>query len=85
MVVVPPFVVVQGNPAAPRGINIEGIRRRDFSADDITDIKHAYRTLFMAGLRAEEAKAELAGIAQRSPHVKRMLEFVEASKRLIQK
>jgi UDP-N-acetylglucosamine acyltransferase len=82
---VPPFVVVQGNPAAPRGINIEGIRRRDFTAEDITDIKHAYRSLFMAGLRLEDAKTELAELAQRSPHVRRMLEFVESSKRLIQK
>ena len=82
---VPPFVVVQGNPAAPRGINIEGIRRRGFTADDITDIKHAYRSLFMAGLRADEIKTELAQIAERSPHVRRLLEFVEQSKRLIQK
>jgi len=82
---VPPFVVVQGNPAAPRGINIEGIRRRDFTAEDITDIKHAYRSMFLAGLRQEEIKAELAEIAKRSAHVRRMLEFVENSKRLIQK
>ncbi|WP_029918702.1 acyl-ACP--UDP-N-acetylglucosamine O-acyltransferase [Nevskia soli] len=82
---VPPFLVVQGNPAAPRGINIEGIRRRNFTAEDISDIKHAYRTMFLAGLRQDEMKAELAGIAQRSPHVGRMLEFVENSKRLIQK
>jgi UDP-N-acetylglucosamine acyltransferase len=82
---VPPFLVVQGNPAAPRGINIEGIRRRDFSADDIADIKHAYRSLFLSGLRQDEIRAELAEAAGRSPHVRRMLEFVENSKRLIQK
>lgn len=82
---VPPFVVVQGNPAVPRGINLEGIRRRGFTAEDIADIKAAYRTLFLAGLRLEEIKAELAEPAQRSPHVRRMLEFLEHSKRLIQK
>jgi len=82
---VPPFVVVQGNPAAPRGINIEGIRRRGFSPEDIIDIKHAYRSMFLAGLRQDEIKTELAAIAQRSPHVRRLLEFVESSKRLIQK
>jgi UDP-N-acetylglucosamine acyltransferase len=82
---VPPFVVVQGNPAAPRGINIEGIRRRGFSPEDIIDIKHAYRSMFLAGLRQDDVKAELTGIAQRSPHVQRMLAFIEHSKRLIQK
>lgn len=82
---VPPFVVVQGNPAAPRGINIEGIRRRDFTPEDLSDIKQAYRTIFLAGLPQEEMKAELAELGQKSPHVQRMLEFVENAKRLIQK
>jgi UDP-N-acetylglucosamine acyltransferase len=76
---------VQGNPAAPRGINVEGIRRRGFTAEDMSDIKHAYRSMFMAGLRPDEIKNELAEPAQRSPHVKRMLEFFENSKRLVQK
>ncbi|MBL6749922.1 MAG: acyl-ACP--UDP-N-acetylglucosamine O-acyltransferase [Nevskia sp.] len=82
---VPPFLVVQGNPAEPRGINIEGIRRRDFSADDIADIKRAYRAIFMSGLRTDELRAELADAAARSAHVRGMLAFVENSKRLVQK
>ncbi|MDB5986853.1 MAG: acyl-ACP--UDP-N-acetylglucosamine O-acyltransferase [Nevskia sp.] len=82
---VPPFFIVQGNPAGPRGINIEGIRRRNFSAEDLTDIKHAYRILFMSDAPAAEARAELAELATRSPQVRRISEFVESSKRLIQK
>ncbi len=82
---VPPFVVVQDNPARPRGINIEGIRRRDFSAADLSDIKQAYRTLFVSGLKLDQALAELQPLAARSSHVRHMVEFVENSKRLIQK
>jgi len=82
---VPPFVVVQDNPARPRGINIEGIRRRDFSAADLSDIKQAYRSLFVAGLKRDQALAELRPLAARSSHVRHMVEFVERSKRLIQK
>lgn len=82
---VPPFVIVQGNPAGPRGINIEGIRRRGFSAEDLADIKHAYRILFVSEAPAAEARAELAGLAQRSPQARRIHEFVESSKRLLQK
>lgn len=82
---VPPFVVVQENPARPRGINIEGIRRRNFSASDLSDIKQAYRTLFVAGLKVEQALAELQPLAARSAHVRHMVEFVESAKRLIQK
>lgn len=82
---VPPFVVVQGNPAGPRGINIEGIRRRDFTADDLGDIKSAYRALFVSGQPREQALESLQPLAEKSAHVRRMVEFVRGSKRLIQK
>jgi UDP-N-acetylglucosamine acyltransferase len=82
---VPPFVIVQENPAIPRGINIEGLKRRGFTPEDISDIKAAYRALYIADQKMDDAKKEMAAIAARSPHVKRMLEFVESAKRLIQK
>ena len=82
---VPPFVVVQGNPAAPRGINVEGIRRRGFTSDDVTAIKQMYRILFLANLKAEEIKSELGQLSQTSPHAGRMLEFIEKSKGWVQK
>jgi UDP-N-acetylglucosamine acyltransferase len=82
---VPPFLVVQDNPAIPRGINLEGLKRRGFTPEDIADIKAAYRALFIADQKLDQAKREMAEIATRSPHVKRMLEFVEGAKRLIQK
>ena len=31
----PPYVIVMGQPAEPRGINLEGLKRRDFSEDQI--------------------------------------------------
>lgn len=82
---VPPFFIVQGNPAGPRGINIEGIRRRGFSAEDLADIKHAYRILFLSDVPAAEARIELAELAKTSLPARRISEFVESSKRLIQK
>jgi len=82
---VPPFVVVQENPAIPRGVNIEGIRRRGFTADDISQIKQAYRLLFMSDLPAAEAREQLAELATRSAPARLMHEFVANAKRLIQK
>lgn len=82
---VPPFVVVQHNPAVPRGINLEGIRRRGFSAEDLSDIKLAYRLLFLTDKPVEEARAELAELAQRSAPARLMHEFVQNSQRLIQR
>jgi UDP-N-acetylglucosamine acyltransferase len=82
---VPPFLVVQGNPAVPRGINIEGIRRRNFSTDDLADIKLAYRLLFVTDKPTDEARAELAELAQRSAPAKLMHDFVQNAPRLIQR
>src|SRR5450830_1192612 len=56
---VPPFVLVNGNPAAARGVNIEGIKRRGFTRPQIDAIRAAYKTIYRSGLTLEEAKAAL--------------------------
>ena len=52
---VPPFVMASGNSAEPHGINVEGLRRRAFSAQAIEQIRRAYKTLYKSGLTLEEA------------------------------
>jgi UDP-N-acetylglucosamine acyltransferase len=78
---VPPFVMVQGNPAEPRAINSEGLKRRGYTADDIGAIKDAYKLIYLSGKPMAEIKAGLAAMAAASAHVGQMLEFIEASKR----
>lgn len=52
---VPPFMMVDGNPLAVRGFNLEGLRRRGFSAQRIAAIKQAHRLLYRQGLTLEAA------------------------------
>jgi UDP-N-acetylglucosamine acyltransferase len=78
---VPPYVTAAGNLASPHGLNTRGLSRRGFSADAITAIKRAYRTVYRSGLSLEEAKRELAAPAAASPEVRYFLEFLERSKR----
>ena len=40
---VPPFVILNGNPAAAHGVNVEGLRRRRFSREEIDAIRNADR------------------------------------------
>lgn len=61
---VPPFVTASGNPAAPHGINSEGLKRRGYSAETIAAIKRAYKTLYRSGLKLDEAVAAIAAEAQ---------------------
>ena len=56
---VPPFVLVSGNPAGQRGVNIEGLKRRGFTREQIDGIRAAYKLLYRSGLTLEEAKAAL--------------------------
>jgi UDP-N-acetylglucosamine acyltransferase len=57
---VPAFVVVSGRPAEPRGINVEGLKRRGLGAEQIRDLREAYRTVYRQGLTLEEALKALA-------------------------
>ncbi len=78
---VPPYVMVAGHPASPHGINSEGLRRRGFEADDIAAIKRAYRKLYRSGLSLEQARDEMATIAETSLPVRPMLDFLGSSTR----
>ncbi len=75
----PTYVTCAGNPAAPHGINTEGLKRRGFAADRIEAIRRAYKTLYKNGLTLEEAKRELA--ASPLAEVAALHAFVAASSR----
>lgn len=57
---VPPFVLVTGNPAGARGVNIEGLKRRGFTRGEIDAVRSAYKTVYRNNLTLEEAKTQLA-------------------------
>jgi UDP-N-acetylglucosamine acyltransferase len=78
---VPPYVMVAGEYAQPRGINAEGLKRRGFSAERIAAIKRSYRALYMAGLPLAEARAKIADEAAGSDDLKLLLDFIDGSTR----
>jgi UDP-N-acetylglucosamine acyltransferase len=73
---VPPYMIVQGYPAQPKGPNSEGLRRRGFSAQDILAVRRAYKALYREGHTLEDAKAKLASTAQSVPVVRPLVEFL---------
>ncbi len=64
---VPPFVLVSGNPAGARGVNIEGIKRRGFSREQINGIRAAYKQIYRNNLTLDEAKAALVTLQAEMP------------------
>ncbi len=73
----PPFVMVSGNLAKPHGLNSEGLKRRGFSAEELKNIKQAYKILYRSGNTLEEAKQAMEPLAQASPNVATLLRFLQ--------
>ncbi|HKV96661.1 MAG TPA: acyl-ACP--UDP-N-acetylglucosamine O-acyltransferase [Gammaproteobacteria bacterium] len=80
---VPPYMMISGTPAEPRGINSEGLRRRGFDAAQLRNIKNAYRVLYRSDLRLAEALAKLRALSATQSELQCLVEFLEASERSI--
>jgi UDP-N-acetylglucosamine acyltransferase len=78
---IPPYVTAAGYDAKPHGINAEGLKRRGFSAENIANIKRAYKTLYRQSLTLEEAKAALSEQALSAPELNILLAFLSQSTR----
>jgi UDP-N-acetylglucosamine acyltransferase len=73
---VPPFLMVAGSPAEPVTINSEGLKRRGYTADQISNIKNGFRVLYRSGLKLAEATAELERLAAEQPELKPYVDFL---------
>ncbi|MDP1864565.1 MAG: acyl-ACP--UDP-N-acetylglucosamine O-acyltransferase [Thiobacillus sp.] len=78
---IPPFVMASGQPAAPHGLNNEGLKRRGFTAESLTALKRAYKTLYREGNTLAEAQTQLAISAATNAEVQQLLDFLEHSER----
>ena len=78
---VPAYTMVGGQPAAPKGINSEGLKRRDFSSEQIRNIKHAYRLVYRKGLKLAEAIDEIEALSHEQPELVVFLESLRSSER----
>ena len=78
---VPPYVTVAGYRAEPHGINAEGLRRRGFTDDEIQAIRRAYKVIYRANLRLEEAVDKVREMAVDYPRLHILADFLSAPSR----
>ena len=82
---VPPFMLVDGNPLAVRGVNVVGLRRREFSAERIAVVKQGHKLLYRENRTLDDARAAIAALAQSTPEaaedIARMVRFLDAATR----
>ncbi|WP_096087299.1 acyl-ACP--UDP-N-acetylglucosamine O-acyltransferase [Agaribacterium haliotis] len=78
---VPAYVLAYGAPAEARSINIEGLKRRGFSKDEIKRLSAAYKTVYRRGLTLEQAIAELEAQPQACDKLALLLDSLKRSQR----
>jgi UDP-N-acetylglucosamine acyltransferase len=78
---VPPYVLVVGRPAVPHSINSVGLQRRGFTAEQVQNIRRAYRLLYRSGLKLTAAVEELEVAAETQPEIRPFVEFIKRSSR----
>lgn len=76
-----PWVVTVGNRAEGHGINLVGMRRKDYAPETIRAVKKCYMTLFRSGQTLDEAMAQVERELGEHEEVRYFLEFVRTSKR----
>ncbi|MDE2304771.1 MAG: acyl-ACP--UDP-N-acetylglucosamine O-acyltransferase [Gammaproteobacteria bacterium] len=80
---VPPYVMAVGQPAVPHSVNSEGLKRRGFTAQQILNIRRAYRVLYRSGRKLAEALEELEQAAGTQPEIAPFVAFIRRSSRSI--
>ena len=82
---VPPYMMVDGNPAATRTLNKEGLKRNGVNEDTQKSMRQAYRILFRSEQTFTNAVKQVRADVATSPELEHLLAFIESSERGIAK
>lgn len=79
---IPPFTIVDGNPAAVRGINQVGLQRRGFCEEDLRALKTFYKKVFLKkNTSLTTAIESLDSSLKENAQVVKLISFIEKSQR----
>jgi UDP-N-acetylglucosamine acyltransferase len=80
---VAPYLIVSGNPAKTYGINVRGLRRREFNEDAIVQLRNVYRQRFRPsnGNGGHDGEAGPAATQKNCKEVDILLQFLSQSER----
>ncbi len=78
---VPAYMTVSGSPAAVKTINAEGLRRRGFSGDALSQIRRAFKIIYRQSLTLETALERLEAMVAETPEIRPLIDSIRASER----
>jgi UDP-N-acetylglucosamine acyltransferase len=77
---IPPYFLYSDFNVAAKGLNLVGLRRAGFSREEIGALKTAYRILYRAGLKLEDALTRIEAEVD-TEHTRHLVKFIRSSKR----
>lgn len=78
---VPPYILISGEPVKYAGLNVVGLRRRGFKAEDIQIIKEAYSVLYSKANNVSQAVKIIEEKYGNNVYIQNLLNFLSKSKR----
>lgn len=78
---VPPYMMIDGNPAVTRTVNKVGLERRGVSEEVQAALRQAFKLLFREKLTISNALERIAVEVTPAPEILRLVEFVRTSER----
>ncbi|MDR0421629.1 MAG: acyl-ACP--UDP-N-acetylglucosamine O-acyltransferase [Proteiniphilum sp.] len=78
---IPPYVMVGREPITFVGLNVIGLRRRNFASERINSIQEIYRYLYQSGYNISQATERIQKELPETEDRNRVLEFIRSSSR----
>lgn len=78
---IPPYVMVGREPLGYMGLNIVGLRRRGFIAEQMNAIQESYRYIYLSGLNTTQALDAIEKNIPESKEREDILSFIKSSER----
>lgn len=76
---VPPYSIVDGQPAKPRAVNSVGMKRHDYPQEDIDILNRAFRLLYRKRVGVENARNEIYSLGPIRPVIKHLFDSLDYS------
>jgi len=74
---IPPFMLVEGNPAQVRSVNSIGLQRRGVSQDAQAEIRKAFKLVYESGHKTADSAREIRKRLRPLPEIEQIAVFLE--------
>lgn len=78
---VPPYILAAGEPLKFTGLNVVGLRRRDFSNDTINLLKEVYRLIYRSEFNISQAIEQIQSGFEPTEEIREVIAFIQRSDR----